>query len=128
MKKLAIALATLALAAPAAASAQGGGGAPPTGICFTDGPDWAIFANNKVTTCDFAQETYFAFLVYRYNHTVHYGSVILIPVRSGATGTLWLMRCRTEDYPSINAVCRSKKPKGMNITISRIIDADNNHN
>jgi hypothetical protein len=116
-------LTALALAVPASASAQG---APPTGLCFTDGPDWAIFANNKVTTCAFAQETYFAFLSYRYNHTVHYNSVILIPVRSGATGTLWQMRCRTEKYPLVNVVCHSKKPKGMNITISRIIDAKGN--
>jgi hypothetical protein len=119
MKLIVAALAALALAP--AAHAQGG--APPTGLCFTDGPDWAVFANNKATTCDFAQETYFAFLTYRYNHTVHYNSVILIPVRSGATGTLWLMRCRTEKYPAVSALCRSKKPKGMNITISRIIDA-----
>jgi len=128
MKKLAIAFAlAVAAVAPAAASAQGGGGAPPTGLCITLPDGWAVFANNKWTTCDFATEMFFALQVYQLNHTVRYNSTIVIPVRSGTTGHLWRMRCRTEKYPAISALCRSKPP-GMNITISRIIDANNNHN
>jgi hypothetical protein len=126
VKKLAIAFAAaLALAVPASASAQGG--APPTGICATTPDGWAVFANNKWTTCDFAIETFFALQAYQVGHTIHYNTTIVIPVRSGTTGHLWRIRCHTEKYPSISALCRSKPP-GMNMTISRVIDANNNPN